>query len=104
MVTTVKLERLQLRKHPDLSEGWVQKLIQEDPSIFGLGDLDWKQSERPQPSGGRLDLLLRDPDSNRRYEVELQLGETDEAHIIRAIEYWDIEPSPLDITMAKTTS
>ena len=25
------------------------------------------------------------------YEVELQLGATDEAHIIRTIEYWDIE-------------
>jgi hypothetical protein len=27
----------------------------------------------------------------KRYEVELQLGSTDEAHIIRTIEYWDIE-------------
>ena len=27
----------------------------------------------------------------RRYEVEVQLGPTDEAHIIRTIEYWDIE-------------
>ncbi len=26
-----------------------------------------------------------------RYEVELQLGATDETHIIRTIEYWDIE-------------
>src|ERR1700704_4732422 len=26
-----------------------------------------------------------------RYEVEVQLGPTDEAHIIRTIEYWDIE-------------
>ena len=29
--------------------------------------------------------------SFRRYEVELQLGPTDETHIIRTIEYWDIE-------------
>ena len=28
---------------------------------------------------------------DRRYEVELQLGSTDETHIIRTIEYWDIE-------------
>ena len=27
----------------------------------------------------------------RRYEVEIQLGSTDEAHIIRTIEYWDVE-------------
>ncbi len=38
-----------------------------------------------------LDLLLQDPDTNRRYEVELQLGPTDESHIIRTIECWDIE-------------
>jgi predicted transport protein len=30
-------------------------------------------------------------DSDQRYEVEIQLGRTDESHIIRAIEYWDIE-------------
>jgi hypothetical protein len=35
--------------------------------------------------------LLQDPETKGRYEVELQLGETDEAHIIRTIEYWDIE-------------
>jgi hypothetical protein len=38
-----------------------------------------------------LDLLLQDPESFRRYEVEIQLGSTDESHIIRTIEYWDIE-------------
>jgi hypothetical protein len=25
------------------------------------------------------------------YEVEIMLGSTDESHIIRTIEYWDIE-------------
>jgi hypothetical protein len=32
-----------------------------------------------------------DPETKRRYEVEVQLGPTDETHIIRTIEYWDIE-------------
>jgi hypothetical protein len=50
-----------------------------------------KDSERPQPNGGRLDLLLHDPDTNTRYEVELQLGKSDESHIIRTIEYWDYQ-------------
>ncbi len=40
---------------------------------------------------GRLDILLFDADSNTRYEVEIQLGPTDESHIIRTIEYWDLE-------------
>ncbi len=48
-------------------------------------------SERFQPRVGRLDLLLQDIDFSRRYVVEIQLGATDESHIIRTIEYWDIE-------------
>ena len=63
----------------------------EDPSLLNLGDLVLRDRERIHPRAGRLDLLLQDPDTQRRYEVELQLGVTDEAHIIRTIEYWDIE-------------
>ena len=50
-----------------------------------------RDRERVHPRAGRLDLLLQDPETKRRYEVELQLGSTDESHIIRTIEYWDIE-------------
>jgi len=35
--------------------------------------------------------LLVNPEENLRYEVEIQLGATNESHIIRTIEYWDIE-------------
>lgn len=87
----VKPERLYLRSHPEYSERWVQQLIAEDPSILGLGDLVLRDQERLHPRAGRLDLLLQDAETKRRYEVELQLGSTDEAHIIRTIEYWDIE-------------
>lgn len=69
----------------------MQEQIADDPSILGLGDLVLKDKERRQPRAGRLDLLLLDPDNSRRYEVELQLGRTDETHIIRTLEYWDIE-------------
>lgn len=87
----VKLEFLSLKNHPELNEKWTQDRIAEDTSIMGLGDLILKDRERVQPKAGRLDLLLQDPESNRRYEVEIQLGATDERHIIRTIEYWDIE-------------
>lgn len=87
----VKPERIWLKTHPAYTEKWVQAIIAEDPAILGLGDLVLRGQERIQPRAGRLDLLLQDPESNRRYEVELQLGATDETHIIRAIEYWDIE-------------
>lgn len=87
----IKLDRILLQDHPDLDERWIQARIAEDPSILGLGDLVLKDKERPQPRAGRLDLLLQDPDTSRRFEVEVQLGPTDESHIIRTLEYWDIE-------------
>ena len=87
-----KFERVSLKSHPDFNEKWVQDRIAEDPKILGLGDVFLKDKERIQPRAGRLDLLLQEEgESNRRYEVELQLGATDESHIIRTIEYWDIE-------------
>ena len=87
----VKLEKFWIKVHPELDEKWVQQRIADDPAILGLGDLILKDKERQQPSAGRLDLLLQDAESNRRYEIEVQLGRTDETHIIRTIEYWDIE-------------
>src|SRR5271157_5499061 len=84
-------EQFSLKNHPEFHEKWVQDLIANDPSVLGLGDLIMRDRERIQPRAGRLDLLLQDPETKRRYEVELQLGSTDESHIIRTIEYWDIE-------------
>jgi hypothetical protein len=74
-----------------ITEKMVQKQIEDDPSILGLGELELIDKERTQPKAGRLDLLLRDSLTLKRYETELQLGATDESHIIRTIEYWDIE-------------
>ncbi len=90
-LSLVKAQRIQLKSDPIMNENWVQRLIGEDPSILGLGEVVLKDKERMQPRAGRLDLLLQDPESSRRYEVEIQLGKTDESHIIRTIEYWDIE-------------
>lgn len=90
-LTYAKPERIWLKTHPELDERWLQDRIGEDPGLLGFGDLVLKDRERIQPRAGRLDLLLQDVESKHRYEVEIQLGKTDEAHIIRTIEYWDIE-------------
>jgi hypothetical protein len=82
-----------LKAHETYNERWLQAQIEEEPGLLGLGDLIVKDSERRQPRAGRLDLLLSDPETHTRYEVEIQLGATDESHIIRTIEYWDIEKS-----------
>ena len=71
-------------------ERWLQKRIYDDPSILGIDATEPVAAEKVQSSGGRLDLLLKD-DEDGMYEVELQLGATDETHIIRTIEYWDME-------------
>lgn len=75
----------------NVTEKMVQDQIADDPSILGLGTLELRDKERIQPHAGRLDLLLQDPETLKRFEVEIQLGATDETHIIRTIEYWDIE-------------
>ncbi len=87
----VRAEPVDLKDSSEFSEKWIQDQIAQDPSILGLGDLILKDKERTHAGAGRLDILLQDPEENRRYEVEIQLGKTDESHIIRTIEYWDIE-------------
>lgn len=72
-------------------EYWLQNIIYENPKVLGLGNLILVNQEKKQSSGGRLDILLKDPEQNSMYEVEVMLGETDPSHIIRAIEYWDNE-------------
>src|SRR5271166_730209 len=93
MQTFTRPERITLKNHILYNEKWVQDRIAEDPKILGLGDLALRDKERIQPQAGRLDLLLEDtdPEAVTRYEVEIQLGAVDESHIIRTLEYWDIE-------------
>jgi hypothetical protein len=91
MLNYIKAERFWLKNDPELNESWLRDRIIEDPQILGLGDLEIKDVERLQPGSGRLDLLLQDSEAGKRYEVELMLGVVNESHIIRCIEYWDIE-------------
>lgn len=87
----VNFKRIPLKSHTEITEKFIQEKIAAEPEILGLGDLILKDKERIQPGAGRLDLLLQESESYRRYEVEIQLGKTDESHLIRTIEYWDIE-------------
>jgi len=85
----IKGENISLKNH--FNEKWLQDRIEEDPSIIGLGEIEIIQRERKQSRGGRIDFLFLNPEKNTMYETEIMLGETDESHIIRTIEYWDIE-------------
>jgi len=91
MTKIIEPEKILLKDNSKISEKIIQEKIASDPSILGLGDLILKDKERIQPRAGRLDLLLQDSDTKRRYEVEIQLGKIDESHIIRTVEYWDLE-------------
>lgn len=74
-----------------LDEVWLQEQIARDPSLLNLGELEVVKKEKAQPAGGRIDFVMADPDSETRYEIEVMLGDTDASHIIRTIEYWDVE-------------
>jgi hypothetical protein len=73
------------------TETWLQDQICDTPSILTLGDLELVTREKIQWKNGRLDILLKDEDDGKMFEVEVMLGETDEKHIIHTIEYWDNE-------------
>ena len=87
----IKPNRIWLKNYSEFDEAWLKKVIADDPSILELGDLILKDTERLQPKAGRLDMLFQEVDNDKRYEVEIMLGKVDESHIIRCIEYWDIE-------------
>jgi len=87
----IKPEILSLKNSSEYNEKWLQQKIEEDPALLGLGDVEFRDTEKMLIGGGRLDTILYDPEELKRYEVEIQLGKTDESHIIRTIEYWDIE-------------
>jgi hypothetical protein len=91
MSTSILIGKTQKIRDCGFDEIWLQDQIVENPSCLGLGELELVSRERKQSSGGRLDLLLKDPEDDSMYEVEVMLGETDESHIIRTIEYWDRE-------------
>ncbi|MGA3332848.1 MAG: hypothetical protein ABSC62_01650 [Terracidiphilus sp.] len=87
----VMLQSMPLKSVPGGSERLIQDLIADNPSILGLGRLELQAREKVQPAGGRIDLVLRDASDATWYEVEIQLGKTDESHIVRTIEYWESE-------------
>ena len=92
MAVFVKPERIVLKLHPEYNERWLEDRIAENHYDIRI--------RRPGPQGQAAHPAARWPirfaaarsrKQRRRYEVEVQLGPTDEAHIIRTIEYWDIE-------------
>lgn len=75
------------------NEAWLEEQVRLRVDMLGpeFEGTEVVASQRPTQGGGRLDLLLQDSERDRRYVVELMLGQLDESHLIRTIEYWDIE-------------
>ena len=89
------MENLSISKTVSISEAgydeeWLQNQIWDNPAAIGLGELESITRETAVSSGGMLDILLKNPENDAMYEVEVMLGETDPSHIIRTIEYWDL--------------
>lgn len=91
MNNEIKLGKKIFIRNAEKDEYWLQDIIYFNPEKLGLGKLVSVRKEKKQSNGGRLDILLKDPNDNTMYEVEVMLGETDPSHIIRSIEYWDNE-------------
>lgn len=76
-----------------LDERWLEQQLESELGMLGpeFQDAEVLQTQRQVESGGRLDMLVFDRVKNRRYVVEIMLGALDESHVVRTIEYWDIE-------------
>jgi hypothetical protein len=80
-------KRIDLKKHSEFDESWVERQIEQQPSILGLGEgLEYVSSQLTNSNGGRLDLLLKDEETV--FSVELMLGALDGEHIVRSLDYW----------------
>jgi len=79
-----KAKAVSLKSSAEFNEKWLQSRLAQDPTLLGLGDLEIKDLERRQPHAGRLDMLLIDPETHTRYEVEIQLGATDNMNTLRS--------------------
>ena len=87
-----KVEKINLNSSKDFNEDMIQKLIENNLELLGLGDLELLHSQKKQITNGKVDMILgANNDEGNRYVVEIQLGKTDPSHIIRCIEYWEIE-------------
>jgi hypothetical protein len=70
------------------AEHWLAERINDDPAILGLGGLD---VARVSWRLGQVSLLMRSEAGSALYIVELQLGPTDDRHLIRVVERWAVE-------------
>jgi len=89
-MTSIPISQTVALQSVGLDEAWLQGQIWENPSCLGLGELEGVTRERVVSSGGRLDILLKNPIDDSMYEVETMVGDTDPDHIVRTIEYWDL--------------
>jgi hypothetical protein len=44
-LTLKKADKFFLKDHDDFDEQWLRKVIEDDPSIIGLGDLELKEAK-----------------------------------------------------------
>ena len=89
-LNSLEKNRVLLKNAVDINEAMLQEYIFENPYVLWLWELTPLTRELQQPSGWRLDIYMWN-DAWQRYEIEIQLWETDPSHIIRTIEYRDNE-------------
>jgi hypothetical protein len=70
MTDNIPIGRTRGLRESGFDEYWLQDQIAENPACLGLGELELVSRERKQSSGGRLDLLLKDPGDDSMYEVD----------------------------------
>ena len=73
MENDIKIGKKIFIRNAGKNEYQLQNVIYENPKILGFGNLIAINKEKIQSSGGRLDILLKEPTENSMYEVEVML-------------------------------
>lgn len=80
-------ELLDLKAHPAYDEAWLEQLLCKRPNLLGLGDIKVVSCQRRLTKGGRLDMIAENAKLQQAFVIEIMLGQLDESHIIRALQY-----------------
>ena len=77
-------------RNKNINENIVQDYFEKNINIIGLTNGIFLDKEELQSGSKRLNMLFKEKNTKKCYVVGVKLGNLDENHIIKTIEYWNL--------------
>ena len=77
-------------RNKNINEKFVQEYFEQNINFLGFTDGILLDKEEIQPGSKRLNMLFQESGTERCYVVGVKLGNLDENHILKTIEYWNL--------------